>query len=740
MADNQYLDYSAARRMKRFVLCSLLAYSAPVAAWYRVPGRRWAACWAWVGLLAMGTPVPAQAQSPYTATLQRALRQAPADTSRVLLLADISTTFRYSLPDSALWYAQRGLRLARRIKYPKGQGRCLARIGYVLAEKGNLPLGLRTELRALQLNQNSHDRLGEARTLLLIGLSYSNSTDYTQALRYFHRAKKLYDAQISVNEQDTQLLIAEKGVLLHNIGASYTMRNQLDSARYFEQKALQLIRGHAGLAQTSSGNPLPLVLRGLGLIYARANRDDLALRYYRRSVAAALPDNNLRATCRTYNALAELFWKRHQLDSCRYYAHQTLTIGRAKSWMVEVLGASTLLAQVFEASGKADSTLAYVQLMQTAKDSLYSPRRMRELTAVSIAEQQQRLKVEAEGERFRRRVRLYALLSGLGVLLLLALGLWLTVRRKQRTNRHLQTLNRRVNQQKKTLTKQRDDLSKALAEVTTMQTQLIQSAKMASLGELAAGIAHEIQNPLNFVTNFAEVSREMLDDLKADVVADRKEEALSAADDLSQTLQKIKHHGHRAASIVKGMLGHSRASSGVREPTDLNTLAEECLRLAYEGRRAKDKGFHAACVPDLDPALGLVTVVPQDLGRVLLNLLTNAFYAVSEKSRRHPQGYQPEVKICTRRQSKQVEIVVRDNGLGIPEAVRAKIFQPFFTTKPTGEGTGLGLSLSYDIITKGHGGTLTIDSREGEYTEVAILLPNEPESHSATPLVDKVYD
>ena len=286
-------------------------------------------------------------------------------------------------------------------------------------------------------------------------------------------------------------------------------------------------------------------------------------------------------------------------------------------------------------------------------------------------------------------------------------------------------LERLVVERTAALTTQAAELRAALTELRTTQAQLVQSEKMASLGELTAGIAHEIQNPLNFVNNFADVSVEMLTELRDEQARPERDPGLEAEllRDIAQNLQKIHHHGQRAASIVKGMLEHSRASTGEREPTNLNHLADEYLRLAYQGLRAKDKSFNATLTTDFAAGLPLIEAVGSDLGRVLLNLFSNGFYAVRQRQLRGEAGYAPTVSVGTSRRGDKVEIRVRDNGLGIPVAVRQKIFQPFFTTKPSGEGTGLGLSLSYDIVTKGHGGSLTVDSAEGEYTEFLISLP-----------------
>lgn len=285
------------------------------------------------------------------------------------------------------------------------------------------------------------------------------------------------------------------------------------------------------------------------------------------------------------------------------------------------------------------------------------------------------------------------------------------------------------------LTKQKEELEITLDELRATQEQLIHSEKMASLGELTAGIAHEIQNPLNFVNNFSEVSNELLDEMKEELENNNSGGAIAIAKDIKLNLEKIIHHGKRADSIVKGMLQHSRSSSGVKEPVDINTLCDEYLRLAYHGLRAMDKSFNATLKTDFDESIGKVDVVPQEMGRVILNLLTNAFYAVSEKKKQiindldinkndaGNQPYTPTVIISTKKQDKNVEIKISDNGNGIPKEAVDKIFQPFFTTKPSGKGTGLGLSLSYEIVTKAHGGKLNVDSNPGEGATFSIILP-----------------
>jgi signal transduction histidine kinase len=285
-----------------------------------------------------------------------------------------------------------------------------------------------------------------------------------------------------------------------------------------------------------------------------------------------------------------------------------------------------------------------------------------------------------------------------------------------RNNKQKQKANALLHRQKK-------EIENTLTQLRTTQAQLLQSEKMASLGELTAGIAHEIQNPLNFVNNFSEVNTELIDEMNNEIDQGNFSSVKSIALDIKENQNKITDHGKRADAIVKGMLQHSRTSSGVKEPTDINNLTEEYLRLAYHGLRAKDKSFNATLKTQFDETIGLINIIPQDIGRVILNLITNAFYAAMEKKKLQPEGYEPTVTVSTKKIDNKIIVTVKDNGTGIPQKALDKIFQPFFTTKPTGQGTGLGLSLSYDIVTKGHGGEIKVETKEGEYTAFSVILP-----------------
>jgi signal transduction histidine kinase len=289
--------------------------------------------------------------------------------------------------------------------------------------------------------------------------------------------------------------------------------------------------------------------------------------------------------------------------------------------------------------------------------------------------------------------------------------------------RHKQKDYALLAQQKAETEKQREIAEQALQDLKTTQAQLIEREKMASLGELTAGIAHEIQNPLNFINNFSEVNAELAEEIEENFSHGNVETVRMLIGALKENSLKIAQHGKRAEMIVKSMLEHSRNTKEDKQATDINALVDEYLHLTYLGMRAREKSFHATLQTHYEPSTGMVKVLPQDLGRVLINLFNNAFYAVSEKKKQTGSAFEPVVTVTTKRTGNRVEILIGDNGTGIPEKVAAKIFQPFFTTKPAGQGTGLGLSLSYDIITKGHGGDIKMQTKAGEFTSFVISLP-----------------
>ena len=425
-----------------------------------------------------------------------------------------------------------------------------------------------------------------------------------------------------------------------------------------------------------------------------------ALESYHEGLSAAETDKNTSMTISACLGLSNCYLVMKQKDSSLYYAMKARHHSPNHFDVYENLHKSYLL------KGESDSAFKYMGLAKQAKEDYYK-KYIKSLSGFQHLFLQDRMKInELEKEKIlaRNKTRTYLLLGGIALLLLLSVIFYNTIRHKQKAN---------------------DSITKAYSELKETQRQLVQREKMASLGELTAGIAHEIQNPLNFVNNFSEVNEELLKELKIEAEKGNLEEIKAIANDIEFNSEKINHHGKRADAIVKGMLQHSRTSSGQKEPTDINALCDEYLRLAYHGLRAKDKSFNAVTKTEFDNSIGKVNVNPQDIGRVILNLINNAFYAVNEKKKSYALSdvsYEPTVTVITEKRNEKVEIKVKDNGNGIPQKVLDKIFQPFFTTKPTGQGTGLGLSLAYDIV-KAHGGELKVETKEGEGSGFLICLP-----------------
>jgi two-component system NtrC family sensor kinase len=381
------------------------------------------------------------------------------------------------------------------------------------------------------------------------------------------------------------------------------------------------------------------------------------------------------------------------------------------------MDAALLLSKYYSQRKQYDSAYKYLSDFTALKEKMLSEEKIERAQNInfneSLRQQQLQLERKRAQQQYKARAKVYGLLAGLAVLVLLAGILYRNNKQKQKANI--------------ALTDQKKKIENTLSELQRTQRQLIQAEKMASLGELTAGIAHEIQNPLNFVNNFSEINKELLSEMNSEADKGNIDEVIAIAKNILDNEEKINHHGKRADAIVKSMLQHSRVSSGQNEETDINALADEYLRLAYHGLRAKDKSFNAKFETNFDSSIGKINIAPQDIGRVLLNLINNAFYAVGEKYKQNLNGYDPIVTVTTKRGDDKpgsygVEIKVADNGKGIPQKIVDKIFQPFFTTKPTGQGTGLGLSLAYDIV-KAHGGDIRVETKEGEGSEFIVQLP-----------------
>ncbi|WP_375435467.1 ATP-binding protein [uncultured Hymenobacter sp.] len=662
------------------------------------------------------------AQSPQTAAFQLALAHTSTDTSRVLLLADLSATYRYSHFDSVQWYAQQGLKLARRIGYRKGEGRCLSRLAILLAERGNLPAALRLNLQALQLNRQSHDPRGEARTLNQTGLLYFALDDFRPSLSYYFQARATHERA----RLDDASLYAS---ILTNIGASYEGLGLLDSASYYLRQAHDLTSTPPPAGWSCWGNPRPYILRELGRLQASRGLTGLAVQYYHRSAQAALPENDLRSRCRAFQYLAELYYRHQQPDSSVFYARRALAVGETLPFIMGVLRTSTLLADIFRARRQDDSTLKYMGIMLTAQDSLHNPQRIKQLDAIGFDEQLRLRQLEEQSTDLLATIRLYALWAGLGTLLMVAVLLGRHTYQQKQANQRLQHLNHQINQQKEELTRQRDTLGRMVQQLRTTQSQLVLREKMASLGELMAGVAHEIKNPMSSVKNFAAISAALCQDLREELAKtalpiDDQQIIDEMFHNLSYYQSKIVLHSQQAEGFVNNMLDYSSTGPAQRQPTDLNVLANEYMRLTYHDLRLKNRHFNAALFSFPDETLPLVPVVRQELGRVLVSLFTNAFHAVHQRQRQAiEEDYVPQITLRICQLGDEAEIRVRDNGPGLTEEMLTDIFQRFFTTKPDGEGLSLGFWVSYDIVTRGHGGTLEVESTFGEYTEFIVTLP-----------------
>ncbi|MEO8771955.1 MAG: ATP-binding protein [Ferruginibacter sp.] len=507
-------------------------------------------------------------------------------------------------------------------------------------------------------------------------------------------------------------------VISVNLAEAYLKTGKPDSAYIYAQEALD------NMAKSGYNIYKGVALATIGSVYIKQEKYPEAKQYFEESLIAYKLYNNKTGIPNTFLSLADLYKAMGKTDSSIYYTQKALAGYKELNLPAYINTSFATLYNLYKSTGHPDSAFYYLKLYTTLNDSLAiaDKEKIDEYQNLGFNDQIKTQQKEQQRLNRENELRMYALIAAIAIFMLIAFLLY-------RNNRIRQKANELLQQQKEEIEIQKKNVEETLAELKSTQTQLIQSEKMASLGELTAGIAHEIQNPLNFVNNFSEVNTELIVEMVDEVKKGNKEEALSIANDIKENEQKINHHGKRADAIVKGMLQHSSSSNGIKEPTDINALCDEYLRLSYHGLRAKDKSFNATIKTDFDDSIGKINIISQDIGRVILNLLTNAFYAVNEKNKLNVENYEPTVTIKTSqtpplggRGVEEVHITVTDNGNGIPQNIVDKIFQPFFTTKPTGQGTGLGLSLCYDIITKGHGGELKVETIPGEGTSFIIKL------------------
>jgi two-component system, NtrC family, sensor kinase len=591
----------------------------------------------------------------------------------------------------------KSLELFKSIDFKPGISNLLGNIGSLYDRQADDAKSLEYSLQSLQLAEEIGDKMRIATTSQNIGNTYlRKKATRVKALQYLLRA-----IPISEELKDQDLSVT----LFSNLGDAYYILDKIDSALYYYKKGLEASKN---AEQTTT----VYIYNYIGKGYAKKGNYNLAIDYQKRSVALAKKLDAKMDVGKSLLGLGDTYFATDNIPaSMSSYKEAEIYLKNADA-RDELKDTYKGLTKTYERMHDYTSAFHYQNLLIDIKDSIYNAETDKKLSSLqfdydmSKKESQISLltkdKALDEEKLQRQKNTKNAFAVGFGLILLFAFVMVRNYRQKQKANIVLE---------------------QTLTDLKSTQTQLIHSEKMASLGELTAGIAHEIQNPLNFVNNFSDLNKELLTEMIEEIDKGNLEDAKAIAADVIDNEIKVNHHGKRADSIVKGMLQHSRTGTAVKEPTDINALADEYLRLGFHGLRAKDNSFNTNMITDYDESIGLINVIPQDIARVLLNLITNAFYVVGEKKKENIPGYEPAVSISTKKLSDKIEIRVRDNGNGIPANVMEKIFQPFFTTKPTGEGTGLGLSMSYDIITKGHGGTINATTVEGAYAEFCITLP-----------------
>ncbi|MEO5582879.1 MAG: tetratricopeptide repeat protein [Saprospiraceae bacterium] len=643
------------------------------------------------------------AQKNITDSLEQLLTHATVDTNRVEVMIYLCHAFRNMNPDSSRYYGYMAMNLSKQIKYTKGELSALISLGASYKLNGDFPKSLELLFNALKIAEDKNFPEENGTCLDGIGIIYAQLNDYDNAIKYFKKAVQVYNS-IPNEERVANIQVG--------IARNFRKKNQLDSALFYIQAA------HSNLQLFQFSGRESWLLLELGTIQSLMGDQESAFKTLHRSIELSHQIKDLQTSSFAYNVLAGFFKKLNQNDSAIYYAQQGLSVAQSIGYKLSILESSNLLAALYEPIDLKQA-LQYQKLSRSINDELYGAQKVQGLQKIISEEQERQKKIETEQIKYRNRLMLFALIVILTSVLFITFILF-------RNNRQKEKVYTLLLHQKEEINAQRNIAETTLDNLKSTQSQLIQSEKMASLGELTAGIAHEIQNPLNFVNNFSDVNNELLDELREELATGNKQQAIELVDNIKENEEKINHHGKRADAIVKGMLQHSQKSKGQKELTDINALCDEYLRLSYHGLRAKDKDFNATMKTDFDESIGNINIIPQDIGRVVLNLINNAFYAVNEKSkfygtaavnkrnvevvkRKSGEVYEPTVSVRTNKNGNTVEICIKDNGNGIPQKIIDKIFQPFFTTKPTGQGTGLGLSLSYDII-KAHGGEIKVIS------------------------------
>jgi two-component system NtrC family sensor kinase len=651
------------------------------------------------------------AQNNYADSLRKQLASAEEDSTRFAIMNRLFWSYLYSNPDSSASYVQQEILLTRRMKSNVTLYGVLMQYSALASINGNYHESLEFALEGLKAAERTNNRTIISDAYNNLGDIYRDEGDYEHAIYYIQLAETFFSSNRFNDNNKGIDTVFRYGYIMHGLALTYEKFDHLDSAPKYISIVSQLRVKAFGKMDWA---PVPYLW---GNIYYKMGNYTKALENYHMGLALASNMKVKKDIMDNCIGLAKTFKKIDQLDSIIFYANEVLDASKTVHYPLIKLEALKLLSDVYKSKHNIDSTAKYLELILSTTDNLFDHQKLIEMQSMTFKEQLRQQEIQEAQEEYQNRIRTYMLIGGLTALLLITAILYRSTIQKQKAKIRIE---------------------QAYDELKSTQAQLVQLEKMASLGELTAGIAHEIQNPLNFVNNFSEVNIELISEMTQEIDKRNIEEVKAIADDIEENEQKIVHHGKRANAIVKSMLQHSLVSTGQKKSTDINALADQYLRLSYRSMRAKDKTFNATLKKDFDKSIEKVDIVPQDIGRVLLNLFNNAFYACVQRSRSTimqtsvlsgnaapsaEQHYEPVVSVSTKQIDDNILISIKDNGVGISEKVADKIFQPFFTTKPTGEGTGLGLSLSYDII-KAHGGEIKVETGvESEGAEFVIRLP-----------------
>ena len=625
-------------------------------------------------------------------SFKRSLASATTDSDRIRYMQLLNFNYETKNPDSSVRYGLAALDLSRKSKNLRAEARTLNGLSGVLRQQGRFAEALEFLFQGRKLAEQISFTYELARNYRRTGMIYADLNDFSRARDFDVQALTL-DQSIPNNRSSMMF----DYIVLADI---YVSLNKLDSAQYFANRTIQI--------RDINQNLVHLIYLTLGNMYYRKTMPDSALFYYRANLHDAVRYSDFHDVSAAANKIAAMYNEMSNADSALKYALMAFEFGQKVSYKKSVMQAASLLADLYDSTNPRRS-LQYYRISNAAKDSLFGADNIQVIQHLIGREESSRKEAEDARLAFRNRIRWYVLLSGLLLLVVISWLLYRNNRQKQKANLQLQT--------------QKDEIQNALHQLKITQSQLIQAEKMASLGQVTAGIAHEIQNPFNFINNFSELNDELIEEAEQEINNGELPAAKKILNNLKENGKLILQHGNRADAIVKSMLQHSRTSSGKKNAVDLNALVEQCIRIVLQGIRSKPEWYQYSIVTELDPELGLYFCSPEEIGKVLHNLLENALQSIEEKKQKPEAGFEPQVRLSTRRLASQVVISVEDNGTGIPESILPKIFQPFFTTKSPGQGTGLGLSLSYDIITKGYQGEIKTETKAGIGSIFTIILP-----------------